>query len=114
MRGMELADLFARHVARLQEETEKSLAETGYDSLVVSSGAPHTYFADDQDAVFHGTPASVTAVNSGPFAVAAGNTLLVRIDNGPEQTLVFSDLGASASASDVAAAIVLRGSPRRA
>ena len=56
MRGMELADLFARHVARLQEETEKSLAETGYDSLVVSSGAPHTYFADDQDAVFHATP----------------------------------------------------------
>ena len=54
--GMDLARLFARHVDRLQEEAEKSLAETGYDSLVLSSGAPHTYFADDQDAPFHATP----------------------------------------------------------
>ena len=53
---MDLARLFARHVDRLQEEAEKSLAETGYDSLVLSSGAPHTYFADDQDAPFHATP----------------------------------------------------------
>jgi Xaa-Pro dipeptidase len=53
---MDLARLFARHVDRLQEETAKSLADTGYGSLVVSSGAPHTYFADDQDAPFHATP----------------------------------------------------------
>ncbi|MCK7535241.1 MAG: hypothetical protein MZV63_31770 [Marinilabiliales bacterium] len=30
---------------------------------------------------------------SGPFAVAAGDTLVVQIDDGPEQTLVFPDLG---------------------
>jgi Xaa-Pro dipeptidase len=53
---MDLAHVFARHVDRLQEETEKALAETGFDSLVVSSGAPHTYFADDQDAPFRPTP----------------------------------------------------------
>jgi Xaa-Pro dipeptidase len=52
----DLARLFARHLARLQEEAERSLAETGFDSLVVSSGQPHTYFADDQDAPFHATP----------------------------------------------------------
>ncbi len=53
---MDLATLFAHHVERLQAETEKALAETGHASLVVSSGAPITYFADDQDAPFHPTP----------------------------------------------------------
>src|SRR5512145_576891 len=53
---MDMARTFARHVERLQKEAERSLAETGFDSLVVSSGAPHTYFADDQDATFHATP----------------------------------------------------------
>jgi Xaa-Pro dipeptidase len=53
---VDLATLFAHHVERLQGETEKALAETGHASLVVSSGAPITYFADDQDAPFHPTP----------------------------------------------------------
>jgi Xaa-Pro dipeptidase len=50
------AALFSRHAARLQSETEKALSATRHDSLVVSSGAPYTYFADDQDAPFHATP----------------------------------------------------------
>jgi Xaa-Pro dipeptidase len=53
---VDLATLFAHHVERLQAETEKALAETGHASLVVSSGVPITYFADDQDAPFHPTP----------------------------------------------------------
>ncbi len=53
---MDLATLFAQHVARLQAETEKALAEAGYASLVISSGAPMTYFADDSDAPFRPTP----------------------------------------------------------
>src|SRR5512145_1800988 len=53
---MDMARTFARHVERLQKEAERSLAETGFDSLVVSSGAPHTYFADDQDAPFRPVP----------------------------------------------------------
>ncbi len=53
---MELATLFARHIERLQAETEKALAETGHTSLVLTSGAPITYFADDQDAPFHPAP----------------------------------------------------------
>jgi Xaa-Pro dipeptidase len=52
----ELAALFKAHVVRLQRETEKILAATGHDSLVVSSGAPFTYFADDQDASFRSVP----------------------------------------------------------
>jgi Xaa-Pro dipeptidase len=53
---MDLAALFSRHVERLQAETEKALADAGFDSLVVSSGAPLTYFADDRDAPFEPTP----------------------------------------------------------
>jgi Xaa-Pro dipeptidase len=53
---MELAVLFSRHVERLQAEAEKALAATGFGSLVVSSGAPFTYFADDRDAPFEPVP----------------------------------------------------------
>ena len=53
---MDLVALFSRHVERLQAETEKALADAGFDSLVVSSGAPLTYFADDRDAPFEPTP----------------------------------------------------------
>ena len=53
---MDEATLFSRHVAHLQSETERALEATGYASLVISSGAPFTYFADDQDAPFRATP----------------------------------------------------------
>jgi len=54
--AMDLASLFSAHVQRLQAETEKALAATGHDSLVIGSGAPFTYFADDQDAPFRPVP----------------------------------------------------------
>ena len=53
---MDLAPLFTRHVERLRVETEKALAETGFDSLVVSSGSPFTFFADDRDAPHEPVP----------------------------------------------------------
>ena len=53
---MDAADLFSKHVSRLQSETEKWLDEAGFDSLVVSSGSPFTFFADDRDAPFEPTP----------------------------------------------------------
>jgi Xaa-Pro dipeptidase len=53
---MDLAALFSRHVERLQAETGKALGASGFDSLVVSSGAPFTYFADDRDAPFEPAP----------------------------------------------------------
>jgi len=52
----DLTALFAGHIARLQAETEKTLAKTGHRSLVLSSGAPFTYFADDKDAPFDPVP----------------------------------------------------------
>jgi len=54
--AMSLAPLFSKHVARLRAETEKALAASGHDSLVVSSGSPLTYFADDRDADFKPVP----------------------------------------------------------
>ena len=53
---MELDSLFSKHVARLQKETEKALGEVGLDSLVLSSGVPFTFFADDRDAPFESVP----------------------------------------------------------
>jgi Xaa-Pro dipeptidase len=53
---MDLAALYSRHVERLQVETEKALADVGSDSLVLSSGTPFTYFADDRDAPFEPAP----------------------------------------------------------
>jgi Xaa-Pro dipeptidase len=55
-RAVNLTTSFAQHVERLQSAAEQALAETGYDALVISSGAPLTYFADDQDASFRPTP----------------------------------------------------------
>jgi Xaa-Pro dipeptidase len=53
---MALADLFHEHMAVRMAYLERALAAHGFDALVISSGAPHTYFADDQDAPFHPVP----------------------------------------------------------
>jgi Xaa-Pro dipeptidase len=45
--------LYREHVDVRQVKLESALSETGFDSLVIASGAPHTYFADDVDAPFH-------------------------------------------------------------
>jgi Xaa-Pro dipeptidase len=51
-----MADLYAEHLARLAETTGRALEETGFDRMLVHSGVPFTYFADDNDAPFHATP----------------------------------------------------------
>lgn len=48
-----LGDLFQAHIARRGERLTEALTATGFDSLVLSSGEPHTYFADDVQAPFH-------------------------------------------------------------
>lgn len=53
---MDLTPLFLDHLAERQRSAEEALARTGFDTLVISSGSVHTYFADDQDAPFHPTP----------------------------------------------------------
>ncbi len=48
--------LYAEHIAARQRTTEAALAATKFDALVISSGAPFTYFVDDMDAPLHETP----------------------------------------------------------
>src|SRR5262245_9364437 len=48
-----IAHLFHDHIAERQKKAGDALAKTGFDALVLSSGAPFTYFADDNDAPFH-------------------------------------------------------------
>lgn len=52
----DLASLFHAHAAERQRTTAEALAETGFDTLVISSGQVYTHFADDQDAPFHTIP----------------------------------------------------------
>jgi Xaa-Pro dipeptidase len=47
---------YAAHVRARQEKTEAALATAELDGLVLQSGAPFTYYADDMDAPFRPTP----------------------------------------------------------
>lgn len=53
---MTTASLYAAHLAERQRTTAAALADCGFDALLVSSGTPLSYFADDQDAPLHETP----------------------------------------------------------
>jgi Xaa-Pro dipeptidase len=53
---MSLAELFTDHVVWLSLASQRALQATGFETLVISAGAPHTYFADDEQAPFHPTP----------------------------------------------------------
>ena len=50
---MSLTDLFQDHLQTRLAYAEKALASTGFETLVISSGQPHTFFADDQEAPFN-------------------------------------------------------------
>lgn len=52
----DLATLFQAHLADRQRTVAESLAQTGHEALVISSGKVYTHFADDQDAPFKPTP----------------------------------------------------------
>jgi len=51
-----IAQLFHEHILERQRKAADALSKTGFDALVISSGAPFTYFADDNDAPFHAVP----------------------------------------------------------
>jgi len=53
---MPLADLFREHLRARLAYAGQALAAYGFDALVISSGTPFTYFADDQDAPFNTVP----------------------------------------------------------
>ncbi len=48
-----LADLYADHVRIRRERAALALSETGFDALVLDSGSPFRYWADDMDAPHH-------------------------------------------------------------
>lgn len=49
-------ELYAEHVRARQRKAEEALAASGFDALLLHSGTPLRYFADDQDAPFRPTP----------------------------------------------------------
>jgi Xaa-Pro dipeptidase len=53
---MDLKSLFLEHLKLRLAFDEQALADTGYNMLVLSSGEPFTYFADDHTAPFHPVP----------------------------------------------------------
>ncbi len=49
-------ELFAQHIQVRRQRLEQALDETGFEGLVISSGTPMRYYADDMDASFRSTP----------------------------------------------------------
>jgi Xaa-Pro dipeptidase len=49
-------ELFESHLRELQRRTEAALAATRIEGLVIHSGTPMRYFADDQEPTFRPTP----------------------------------------------------------
>ncbi len=52
----DLSALYSEHVADRMTRTALALEETGFSRLLVHSGVPFTYWADDADAPFHSAP----------------------------------------------------------
>ncbi len=48
--------LFKQHIQIQCDRISRALTATSFDGVVIGSGTPFTYFADDQDASFHPTP----------------------------------------------------------
>jgi len=51
-----MSQSYAAHVRTRQTMAEVALGAAGFDAMVLQSGAPFTYHADDQDAPFHTSP----------------------------------------------------------
>jgi Xaa-Pro dipeptidase len=51
-----LSKLYRAHVAERRRRAAEALEAEGFDALIVHSGTPQRYFADDQDAPFRTTP----------------------------------------------------------
>lgn len=56
MNAVGLDQLYLNHLQILMQRTDRSLAETGFDALVIHSGSPPTQFLDDQDYPFKVNP----------------------------------------------------------
>ena len=56
MSNSTIDQLYASHVKTLMARTDKALAETGFDALVIRAGVPPVLFLDDQDYPFKVNP----------------------------------------------------------
>ncbi|HWX79393.1 MAG TPA: Xaa-Pro dipeptidase [Steroidobacteraceae bacterium] len=56
MSDSRLDQLFAEHLTTLMQRTDRSLAATGFDALVIPAGRPPLQFLDDQDYPFKVNP----------------------------------------------------------
>lgn len=74
--------LFGAHFTDRIRKVEAALAASGFDALLVTSGTPHTYFADDQDATHKVTP------HFAHWAPLAGPHHLLRLQSGRKPLLV--------------------------
>jgi Xaa-Pro dipeptidase len=77
-----IAQLFRDHVRERQKKAAEALSRTGFDALVISSGAPYTYFADDNDAPFH------TVAHFAHWCPIPGPHHLLRVEPGQKPRLV--------------------------
>ena len=79
---MNLSTLFSKHITERQNKTEEALSATGFDALILSSGSPHTYFADDQNAPFH------SVAHFAHWCPLAGPHHVLRIEPGSKPFLI--------------------------
>ncbi len=77
-----IAQLFRDHIAERKTKAADALSKTGFDALVLSSGAPFTYFADDNDAPF------VPVAHFAHWCPIPGPHHLLRIEPGKKPRLV--------------------------
>lgn len=78
----QLDRLFGTHFTDRIRKVEAALAASGFDALLVTSGNPHTYFADDQDAPHKVTP------HFAHWTPLAGPHHLLRLQSGRKPLLV--------------------------
>ncbi|TAJ16911.1 MAG: hypothetical protein EPO68_10315, partial [Planctomycetota bacterium] len=78
----QLDRLFGTHFTDRIRKVEAALAASGFDALLVTSGTPHTYFADDQDAPHKVTP------HFAHWTPLAGPHHLLRLQSGRKPLLV--------------------------
>lgn len=53
---MDLSKLFREHIAKMTATASKTLAETGFDALVLGAGSQMVYYADDMEPPFRSNP----------------------------------------------------------
>jgi Xaa-Pro dipeptidase len=77
-----LEKLYGAHYTERIRKVEAALAASGFDALLITSGTPHTYFADDQDAPHKPTP------HFAHWTPLAGPHHLLRLQSGRKPLLV--------------------------